>query len=388
MIEERPSDIEEPPSLDEIVGARGRVGAVDFSKRLRVEEQPAAEESAALPEESVASLRRVGAPSGAVEEDGPSLLILPPAKVDEAMAAEVARLRAEEEAAEAAAREEAERVEALLASRRVAESADHDDEDDTDPEPEPEPAEPIVLERPADEIEDDLPVEPRPDPFETLVIEDVADLEALAAERDARQEAARAAEETAREAREEAAREAAAVQAELAAQDLAASGAPAPSDVTIVDPAELAPPVEDVAQGPAEPEAELEPEPAPEPEPEQAPVSLAESVESVAQAVIAQMRATQEAHARHLEALENETARRCELLTAQAELDAELIRLHGRREAHAIIAAARVRAQEPDSDLASTPADTLHQIGETFSRFAESIEQTVHTDAHDHPGMP
>ena len=58
------------------------------------------------------------------------------------------------------------------------------------------------------------------------------------------------------------------------------------------------------------------------------------------------MRAADEAHQRHLEALELEAARRCELLTAQAELDAELIRLHARREAHAIISAARARSGE------------------------------------------
>lgn len=98
------------------------------------------------------------------------------------------------------------------------------------------------------------------------------------------------------------------------------------------------------------------------------------SVEEVAASVIARMEAAGEANQRHLEAIESEAARRCEMLTAQAELDAELIRLHARREAHAIITAARMRAGGGASD--SEESARLHEIGETFSRFAESIETT------------
>jgi hypothetical protein len=101
------------------------------------------------------------------------------------------------------------------------------------------------------------------------------------------------------------------------------------------------------------------------------------SVAEVAAAVIESMHRINEAHERHVESLELETARRCELLTAQAELDAELIRLHARREAHAIISAARLRVGEPDPDLVET--DQLGEIGETFSRFAETIETAVAT---------
>lgn len=136
-----------------------------------------------------------------------------------------------------------------------------------------------------------------------------------------------------------------------------------------------------------------EPEPEPEPQPEPPLAALPEhgttpTVEEVAESVIAHMRATQAATLRHLEAIEAEAARRCELLTAQAELDAELIRLHARREAHAIITAARMRAGEGTDAIQDS--ERLHEIGETFSRFAETLETTVApaTRSHDHPLGP
>lgn len=115
---------------------------------------------------------------------------------------------------------------------------------------------------------------------------------------------------------------------------------------------------------------------------------VSQSVDDIAASVIARMRETGEASRRHLESIETEAARRCELLTAQAELDAELIRLHARREAHAIITAARTRAGSetgPASD-----SERLNRIGESFSRFAESIETAVaeSPQAPDHPLRP
>ncbi len=101
-----------------------------------------------------------------------------------------------------------------------------------------------------------------------------------------------------------------------------------------------------------------------------------QEVAEAAAGVIAAMRSVEDAHARHLEAIELEAARRCELLTAQSELDAELIRLHARREAHAIVSAAKVRTGE---EVTTVVADQLSDIGETFSRFAESIERSLAT---------
>ena len=99
---------------------------------------------------------------------------------------------------------------------------------------------------------------------------------------------------------------------------------------------------------------------------------LALSVDAVAAAVITRMREAGEANRRHLEALEAEAARRCELLTAQAELDAELIRLHARREAHAIVTAARMRSG--DGSAASEQARQLDEVGDSFARFTEAFE--------------
>ncbi|MDO9456314.1 hypothetical protein [Nocardioides sp.] len=103
--------------------------------------------------------------------------------------------------------------------------------------------------------------------------------------------------------------------------------------------------------------------------------AVGRTVAEVAESLIAAMRRVNEAHERHVVALELETARRCELLTSQADLDAELIRLHARRDAHAIVFAARSRTGEVDIDLHES--EQLEEIGETFSRFAETIETTV-----------
>ncbi|WP_309647332.1 hypothetical protein [Nocardioides sp.] len=155
-----------------------------------------------------------------------------------------------------------------------------------------------------------------------------------------------------------------------------------------------------------EPIAEVEPLPEPEPELLAVPVdvplpappaadSLAEelphlaiSVEEIAATVIDRMQRAGEAHVRHLEAVELETARRCELVTAQAELDAELIRLHARREAHAILTAARMRTGGAAGSAAE--GRLLSEINTSLSRFAESIETSVAevseaSEAHDLP---
>ncbi len=132
------------------------------------------------------------------------------------------------------------------------------------------------------------------------------------------------------------------------------------------------------AQLDAEADDELAP-PAPRPDREPAPeLDVDQSVEQVAASIIASMRAIEENHQRHLEALEAEATRRYELLLAQAELDAELIRLHGRREAHRIIATARARTGDGRRQIAGDSA-RLQEIGETFTRFAETIESVAAT---------
>lgn len=187
----------------------------------------------------------------------------------------------------------------------------------------------------------------------------------------------------------------------LAAPDPVAEPEPVAEAAPLLEP-ESAP----VADAPSLPEPQPEPEPDPEPElradpadvPLPAPLpadSLAEelphlavSVEEIAATVIDRMQRAGEAHVRHLEAVELEAARRCELVTAQAELDAELIRLHARREAHAIITAARMRTGGAEGSAAE--GHLLSEINTSLSRFAESIETSVAeaseaSEAHDLP---
>ena len=109
---------------------------------------------------------------------------------------------------------------------------------------------------------------------------------------------------------------------------------------------------------------------------------VAASVAEVGAEILARMRATARAHERHLESIELEAARRCELLTAQAELDAELIRLHARRDAHAIVAAAQTRTDpragaHPTGATSSTSTRSLRDIGEAFSRLASDVDEAI-----------
>ncbi|MGZ6746228.1 MAG: hypothetical protein ACXVD0_10020, partial [Nocardioides sp.] len=100
----------------------------------------------------------------------------------------------------------------------------------------------------------------------------------------------------------------------------------------------------------------------------------ARPVDLVAADVVAQMQQAQTATLRHLEAIEAETTRRCELLVAQAELDAELIRLHARREAHAIITAARLRAGEREL---GDEGRRLAEAGDALNRVSDATESAL-----------
>lgn len=114
--------------------------------------------------------------------------------------------------------------------------------------------------------------------------------------------------------------------------------------------------------------------------------TVVEDVEEIVEGVLGRIREAQHATAAHLEATEIEAALRCEMLTAQAELDAELIRLHARREAHAIIAAARQRAGLPQPVYAEHQRRRLDQLGEAAMRLAEELETLDRdTASTDHP---
>ncbi|WP_137294345.1 hypothetical protein [Nocardioides dongxiaopingii] len=115
--------------------------------------------------------------------------------------------------------------------------------------------------------------------------------------------------------------------------------------------------------------------------PEATTADRVESVASVATAVVDAVRALQTAHERHVEAAEVATARRLEVITAQAELDAHLIRLHARQEAHDIVAAAA-----RDGDAAPLDPDEparLQAMSEHLTALARSIEPLVGPTPHD-----
>lgn len=107
------------------------------------------------------------------------------------------------------------------------------------------------------------------------------------------------------------------------------------------------------------------------------------TVEAVAASLITKLHTAEAAAREHLAAMEQEAARRCELLTAQAELDAELIRLYARRESHAILAAARATIapasqSESESESAERNAEAeagLEAVGEAVLRGVEALDQ-------------
>lgn len=389
MIEQKPSSIEEAPSLEDITSSEERVGRVDFSSQLGADE-PEPEHN------EVSSLTSMARPTRPVGQDGEDVdvsmpLILPPAKVDEAMAAEAAATRRAIAEARGEVTDE-EELDELDQDEDLIEDLDdelQDDEDELDlepveasleveiaeviPEPEPEPMpEPAPARRERRRKRKAAPEPEAPVPSgstgEGLMIQDVASLTQIAA--DAAAQAA-AEEAAAAEAEAEAAesRHEAEVAAAAEARTLARVGAAA--DLGRFAPVED---LDDLLDDDFDDdEFDLEP-PAPAfSAPAGQPVDAA--VAEVAASVIALMRSTEDAHQRHLEAVELEAARRCELLTAQAELDAELIRLNARREAHAIISAARTRSGESPAPVESD--HQLSEIGETFSRFAETIETTM-----------
>lgn len=405
MIEQKPSSIGEAPSLDDISASdEDRVGRVDFSTKLGADDQGeggsdrAAVSLTGQPEAAPAAAVTSEDDADSSHDDAPrSPLILPPAKVDEAMAAEAARIRREiaeargeavvdevdddtavsdeVEEDEATSQADAETVGEADAETvgEVAAEADDEVADQVPDEVEApaetataavETGEPAASSRPRFLRTKTPPpapaVEPEPEAppaSERLQIQDVASLTEIAeqvAEAEAAAELAAArVEERAQALREE---------SEAAAEFEAASAASL-----------AAGPIEDIDDL-LDDEAEddfVMPDPDHVAEDD---VAVDQTVADVAASVIAAMQSIGEASERHLESIELEAARRCELLTAQAELDAELIRLHARREAHAIISAARMRAGD---DLTPVETDQLSEIGETFSRFAETIETTI-----------
>jgi len=340
------STIDPAPSLDQVLSHRdARIGQVDFTTRLAPEPEPQAADEAAEAAEAEAAatdgaateqaLLQGGEPAESGERaagEGP--LVMPQAD----LAAEAARI-AEQRAAEKAARE-AEQAE--QAAREAAEAEARAAEDAVQAEADREAAaQAEAREEARRRAAEQAPTEPataeQPEPSYAeapTIFEPGTDLAALAASLRAR-EAARAGVDEAADASE---------------QDLAE---PLPGDGAGLD--------EQAAQALLSLVTESE-----------GSAEVALTVDEVVDRVLTRIREAEAATQRHLAAIEAEAARRCELVTAQAELDSELIRLHARREAHAIITAARSRAGGGTGDAADE--HRLHEVGEALSRFAEEFE--------------
>ena len=103
-------------------------------------------------------------------------------------------------------------------------------------------------------------------------------------------------------------------------------------------------------------------------------------VEDVARRVIKRLLDTEQAMLRHLEAIEAEAERRTDLLLAQAELDAELIRLNARREAHRI-AMTGVGASSPGAEALEADRRTLDELTDSLARFADEVDALHPTES-------
>jgi hypothetical protein len=103
-------------------------------------------------------------------------------------------------------------------------------------------------------------------------------------------------------------------------------------------------------------------------------------VEEVARRVVKRLLDTEQAMLRHLEAIEAEAERRTDLLLAQAELDAELIRLNARREAHRI-AMAGSGAGAPASPAVEADRRTLDELTDSLARFADEVDALHPSDS-------
>lgn len=98
------------------------------------------------------------------------------------------------------------------------------------------------------------------------------------------------------------------------------------------------------------------------------------SIDQMAQSLVGRLRAIESAAREHGAAVEAATSRRADLALAQAELDAELIRLYARRDSHALLADARRQVGEP-ADEEQTRAADLDRLGRTVLRGVEALEE-------------
>ena len=105
------------------------------------------------------------------------------------------------------------------------------------------------------------------------------------------------------------------------------------------------------------------------------PGSTPATIDEVTRRAMDRVRQAEEALLSHLHAVESEAAHRSELVIAQAELDAELIRLQARRTAHGILAEASGQANEQTA----RERRSFDELSRSLSRFAAVLDDVSAT---------
>jgi hypothetical protein len=99
------------------------------------------------------------------------------------------------------------------------------------------------------------------------------------------------------------------------------------------------------------------------------------TIDEVTRRAMDRVRQAEQALLSHLHAVESAASLRSELVIAQAELDAELIRLSARRTAHALLTKASGEADEQ----AARERRSLDELSRTLNRFAAVLDDVSTT---------
>jgi hypothetical protein len=99
------------------------------------------------------------------------------------------------------------------------------------------------------------------------------------------------------------------------------------------------------------------------------------TIDEVTRRAMDRVHQAEQALLNHLHAIESAAAHRSELVIAQAELDAELIRLHARRTAHTLLTDASGHADEQTS----RERRSFDELSRSLSRFAAVLDGVITT---------
>ena len=105
------------------------------------------------------------------------------------------------------------------------------------------------------------------------------------------------------------------------------------------------------------------------------PGSTRPTIDEVTRRAMDRVRRAEQALLSHLHAVESAAAHRSELVIAQAELDAELIRLHARRTAHALLTDGSGHADEQTS----RERRSFDELSRSLNRFAAVLDDVSTT---------